>query len=79
MDQDELQFFIEEFPDLDPDEIEELLEALMEDEMSEGKYKKSKNFSDFNDKDKDKRDPISRAKDTALSKLNSKKTKELDD
>ena len=45
IDQAELEFFLEEFPDLDPEEVEELLELLAEEEQSEGKAKKSKNFT----------------------------------
>ena len=45
IDKEELQYWLEEFQDLDPEEIKELLEAVG---MDEGDGVKS--FSDFNSK-----------------------------
>jgi hypothetical protein len=79
IDQAELEFFLEEFPELDPEEVEELLELLAEEEQSEGKAKKSKNFTKFKNKDKDERDSMSKIRDNAMSKLNTKKGVNPDD
>lgn len=79
IDQAELEFFLEEFPDLDPEEVEELLELLAEEEQSEGKAKKSKNYTKFKNKDKDERDPMTKIRDNAISKLNTGKGANPDD
>ena len=79
IDQAELEFFLEEFPELDPEEVEELLELLAEEEQSEGRAKKSKNYTKFKNKDKDERDPMTKIRDNAISKLNTGKGANPDD
>ena len=71
--EDEIKFFLELFPDLDEEEIEELLEAVGLDIKAES----STNYSDFiNDEEPDS---MSKIKNNVLSKLNTKKAIDIDD
>ena len=74
---EELQYWIEEFQDLDPEEVEELLEAILMDMDLE----KATNFSDFlNPKEEE---PELSVKDSVLrnvfSNLNKRKHFDIDD
>ena len=72
--EDEIKFFMKLFPDLDEEEIEELLEAVGLDI----KATNSTNYSDYV-KGEEEPDAISKIKDSVLSKLNTKKAIDIDD
>ena len=77
IDKEELQYWLEEFKDLEPEEIKELLEAVLKDEELEG----ATNFSDFlNPKEEE---PEVSVKDTVkanvFSNLNKRKHFDIDD
>ena len=77
IDKEELQYWIEEFKDLDPEEIKELLEAVGMDMELEG----ATNFSDFlNPKEEDPEVSVKDSvKDNVFSNLNKRKHFDIDD
>ncbi len=77
IDKEELQYWLEEFQDLDPEEIKELLEAVGMDMNLEG----STNFSDFlNPKEEEPElDTKASVMKNVFSNLNKRKHFDIDD
>ena len=77
IDKEELQYWLEEFKDLEPEEIKELLEAVLRDEGLES----ATNFSDFlNPKEEEPElDTKAAVMKNVFSNLNKRKHFDIDD
>ena len=68
IDQDELKFYLEEYPEMDLEEILDILEAVLLDDQDEEAFIKDGNFTNFINRGQEEEAPMS-TKDSIMKRV----------